>query len=264
MYFGEARGILEKGCVIWVASATPFPSARPGNHLGKNIGLNNDAFVEGLRHQEPAAARHLNECYVPVVWRFVYHRVNLDRHLAEDIVSESVLALVRAIGKGDEIEFPSAWLRQVATRRIQDHFRAAARVAHLMEHAIETASHETTETPSSQHDTKLKRQEVRDVLDQLADPSRLALEWKYVDGLSVRVIADRLAVTEKSAESILFRARKKFKEHMQSHSDASRSRVVEAPPNLTNCESQTITPQPIKPPESKHQPPSDEMMRTSS
>jgi DNA-directed RNA polymerase specialized sigma24 family protein len=33
------------------------------------------------------------------------------------------------------------------------------------------------------------------------------LEWKYVDGLSVKEIADRLAVGPKAAESLLTRAR---------------------------------------------------------
>ncbi len=252
-----------------LASATPFLSARSDNHLGIHIGLNRDEFVEGLRNQEPAAARHLNECYVPGVWRFVYRRVDQDRHLAEDIVSESVLALVRAIGKGVEIEYPSAWLRQVATRRIQDHFRAAARVAHLMEHAVETASHETAETPATEHDAKLRRQEVRDVLDQLAEPARLSLEWKYIDGLSVRVIADRLGVTEKSVESILFRARKQFRERMQSSDDSSAPEPLgeTSRPKDSSCGpplNQSLrSPRENKREQRENQPPSDQMMRTS-
>ena len=46
---------------------------------------------------------------------------------------------------------------------------------------------------------------------QLADEDRVALEWKYLEGLSVREIAVRLGRTEKAAESILLRARRTFR-----------------------------------------------------
>jgi len=182
------------------------------------MSLNNDEFVTGLRNHEPAAAKHLSECYLPTVWRFVYFRVDGDRHLAEDIVSESVLALVAAVNEGSKIEYPSAWLRTVASRRIQDHFRAAARVAHLLQEASGMMATEVTATPASVHDQKLKRAEVRHVLDQMTEQHRLALEWKYIDSLSVREIADRFDVTEKSVESILFRARKTFRERLSNNS----------------------------------------------
>ena len=46
------------------------------------------------------------------------------------------------------------------------------------------------------------------------EQTRSALEWKYIDKLSVREIAERLDVTEKAAESMLFRGRREFRERM--------------------------------------------------
>ena len=37
------------------------------------------------------------------------------------------------------------------------------------------------------------------------------LEWKYLDGLSVRDMAERLGETEKAVESVLYRARREFR-----------------------------------------------------
>ncbi len=54
-------------------------------------------------------------------------------------------------------------------------------------------------------------------MDELSDQQRMALEWKYVERLSVREIAERLDTSEKAAESILFRARKEFRQRMQLH-----------------------------------------------
>lgn len=53
---------------------------------------------------------------------------------------------------------------------------------------------------------------VQVVLDRL--PSRYgdALEWKYIEGLSVAEIAERLGVATKAAESLLSRARAAFRD----------------------------------------------------
>ena len=78
--------------------------------------------------------------------------------------------------------------------------------------ALESLSALGTEGPRE----RLLRQEVgevvRHVLDQL--PSRYgdALEWKYVEGLSVKEIATRLGVGPKAAESLLTRARQAFRD----------------------------------------------------
>ena len=177
--------------------------------------MNNADFIDGLRKQDPAAATHLNECFVPSIWRFVYFRVDGNSHLAEDIVAETVLALVAAAAAGTDVEHPGAWLRTVAMRRIQDHFRAAARVQHLIEQVQQHAGPDDEQDPAVKHDQKLKRQTVREAMDALPESYRLALEWKYVEQLSVRMIADRLDASEKSVESILFRARRALRSQLQ-------------------------------------------------
>jgi RNA polymerase sigma factor (sigma-70 family) len=175
--------------------------------------LNDCELVEGLRRQDPAAIRHLSECLLPSVWRSVYVQVRGDRHLAEDIVSESVLALLKAVSApACEIQSPSAWLRTVAVNKVRDHFRAAARVQHLIDQVASLSSIPPVPQPSSLEELNEQRAAVRRVMDDLPEQYRLVLEWKYIDHLSVRQIAERLAMTEKGAESILFRARREFRE----------------------------------------------------
>ena len=140
-------------------------------------------------------------------------RVRGDRHLAEDIVSESVLALLKAVSAPDyEIQSPSAWLRTVAVNKVRDHFRAAARVQHLIDQAALNSSIPPVPQPSSLEELNEQRATVRRVMDDLPEQHRLVLEWKYIDHLSVREIGERLSMTEKAAESILFRARREFRE----------------------------------------------------
>ncbi|MGE3778438.1 MAG: hypothetical protein AB7F89_14730, partial [Pirellulaceae bacterium] len=49
-------------------------------------------------------------------------------------------------------------------------------------------------------------------------------EWKYLDGLSVREIAVRWEMTEKAAESVLFRARREFRDRLARTEDMANQR----------------------------------------
>ena len=178
--------------------------------------MNNAEFIDGLRKRDPVAARHLHECFVPSIWRFVFFRVHRDPHLTEDIVAETVLTLVAAAIDETAIENPSAWLRTVALRRIQDHYRAAARVQHLIDRAQQQPAGSDQQDPAVQHDQALDRQQVREAMETLPEHYRLALQWKYVDQLSVAVIATRLDTTDKGAEALLFRARRALRSQLQS------------------------------------------------
>jgi RNA polymerase sigma factor (sigma-70 family) len=175
--------------------------------------VNDTDLVRRLRQRDPAAFQCLSERYLPAVWRFVYMRVDGDSHLAEDIVSEAVLALVRFLAEEstNEIENPGGWLRSVANHKVQDHYRAVARVRHLIDDAKQTAEADTRDDPARCEESHEKRAEVRRAMDELSDQHRTVLEWKYLDKLSVRDIADRWDTTEKAVESILFRARRELR-----------------------------------------------------
>lgn len=177
--------------------------------------MDSETLIDGLRRSDPAAARHLHDCLVPSIWRFVFFRVRKNAHLAEDIVSETVLALVDAVTADKQIDHPAAWLRTVATRRIQDHFRAVARVEKLLENGQQVSRSADREDAPAKHEQAERRQTVRDALDELPENYRLAMEWKYVDKLGVREIAERLNTTEKAAESILFRARNSLRKRLE-------------------------------------------------
>jgi RNA polymerase sigma factor (sigma-70 family) len=176
--------------------------------------LKDSDFVDGLRRRDPAAVRHLTDCYVPSVWRYVFLQAGGDHHLAEDVVSEAVLALVRAATTGAEIQSPGAWLRSVANHKLQDHFRAAARVQRLIEQVKHTEPAADVNDAPGQQQRLERRMQIREVMDELPERHRLVLEWKYLDQLAVREIAARLDLTAKAAESILFRARQEFREKL--------------------------------------------------
>jgi RNA polymerase sigma factor (sigma-70 family) len=155
----------------------------------------------------------LYERFLPTVWGYVYARVPDDRHLAEDIVSETMLALVRQISQLDPSGGSlSGWLRQVARHKLIDHRRKSGRA----DRAARVAAQESL--PQQAHsggaaslETEETKVHVIRVMDELPDEERLVLEWKYLERLSVREIAHRLGRSEKATASLLYRARRSFR-----------------------------------------------------
>ena len=194
--------------------------------------MDDSALVEGLRCRDPAAVRYLSETCLPSVWRFACARVRADRHLAEDIVSEAVLALLKAVADPTiTIQSPMSWLRTVVANKVVDHFRAAARVQHLIEQVQVTQPQPDSQTASQQQQVSERRAEVREILESLPEQTRIALEWKYIDKASVREISDRMGLTEKAVESILFRGRREFRERIlrQQKSEEREGPVARSP-----------------------------------
>lgn len=177
--------------------------------------MNDSALVDGLRRHDPAAVRYLSETCLPAVWRFAFVRVKGNRHLAEDIVSEAVLALLRTAQDPDaEIANPISWLRTVVANKVTDHFRAAARVRHLIQQVQQSSPPPPADSVLEEQQREEEREEIRGIFETLPEQVRIALEWKYIDKVSVRDISERFGMTEKAVESILFRGRREFRERI--------------------------------------------------
>jgi RNA polymerase sigma-70 factor (ECF subfamily) len=175
--------------------------------------LTDAELLRGVRAGDLSAWEQLYAGCLPTVWRYVYLRAGGDRHLAEDVVSETMLALVRQIssltpGDGNL----SGWLIAVARNKLGDHRRNVARAAAL---AAKVCDDEILpvagDGPEAVLEAAETRKRVLTVMDGLPDEERLALEWKYIDDLSVGDIADRLGRSQKAAESVLYRARRSFR-----------------------------------------------------
>ncbi len=182
--------------------------------------MSDSDLVQALRQRDSAAFQRICDRHLPSLWRYVYARVDGDQHVAEDIVSETLLALVQAASPTEEptvIVNLGGWLRTVATRKTQDYYRALARVRHLLDQARHTnPGVDVGSDPAQLGEAEERRGQVRQTMEQLSDQHRIALEWKYLDKLSVREIAERFGATEKAAESILFRARREFRQRLSS------------------------------------------------
>lgn len=156
--------------------------------------------------------------YFPRLFRFAVLRLR-DPDAAEDIVQTSLMAAMRHLGswRGEATLF--TWLCTICRREIAAwQKRTARRVIVSIEDDDPglRAALDSIGAAEDASDARLARADtgrlVQLALDHLPPRYSRALEWKYLEELSVDDIAGRLQCTPKAAESLLTRAREAFRD----------------------------------------------------
>ena len=157
---------------------------------------------------EERAFEELFDGHFPALYRFALARVGHDPDAAEEVAQA---ALCKAISKLQTYRGEAALLTWLCTFCRHEISAYHARLGRLPTLQIPEDGWEIAAALDS-----LERREVARivhvVLDRLPPRYAEALEWKYVDGLSVQEIADRAGTSAKAAESLLTRAREAFRE----------------------------------------------------
>ena len=169
-------------------------------------------LLRGAQRGDAAAWRALYQRALPAVWRQAYALVG-DVHVAEDITSETMLALLKNIDRL-QTDAPkiAGWLRVVVRCKAADYQRKVFRARDKLGMVVDASTNgHAVGSPSAPLEAEETRVEVLRVLDELPDRQRLVLEWKYLDALRVREIAERLGDSEKAIETVLYRARREFR-----------------------------------------------------
>lgn len=177
--------------------------------------LSDADLLRGAQGGDADAWRTLHERYLPSVWRQAY-ALTADAHVAEDVTSETMLALLRGIHELNADGAPiAAWLRTVVHRKAMDHHRQAFRRRASL--GTSPDSPNQCAAPDARHPLEIAEtcDAVHEALEGVSDRQRLVLQWKYVDDLSIREMAERLGETEKAVESTLYRARREFRRLFQ-------------------------------------------------
>jgi len=156
--------------------------------------------------------------YIPALYRFAATRLNHDRELTREIAQTT---LVKAIGNLASFRGEASlmtWLCACCKTEIAAHFRRRGTRPPEVEWTEERAAHVE---PAGRADDEgpegsaLRGEEARLVhaaLDLLPPRHARVLECKYLHGLPVKEIADRMKLTTKATESLLTRARNSFRE----------------------------------------------------
>ncbi len=162
--------------------------------------------------------------YFPRLYRFALPRLNGDVDATREIVQ---VTLGKAIRKLETFRGESGlftWICQICRNEIVDHIRARRRMRHVVlidDRPELRAAVEAIEAPEEfdlvrSYGRDEAARLVRVVLDRLPANYGDALEWKYVEGQSVETIGERLGIGTTAAQSLLARARRAFRESLES------------------------------------------------
>jgi len=145
--------------------------------------------------------------------RFVLWRCGGRRDLADDIVQETWLTVVRGIRRFDPTRASFlTWLRGIAANLRRNQLRRNRRIAGEQVFANGEAA---ARDPTTAEDEQDRAERTAAALDALSERQEAVLRAKYFDGLTVDEIAGSWHETPKAIESLLSRARAAFRERFE-------------------------------------------------
>lgn len=177
--------------------------------------------VQKLLAGDPAEFDAFFARYFPRLYRFVLPRVEHRADAAQDVCQ---VVLTRALRRMNSYRGEAAlftWLCQIARNELADYWRLqrrdAARVVSVDDDAniravLESLQANEVDGPEAQRYGEELGRAVQITLDHLPEHYGDALEWKYLDGLSIVEIGGRLGLSVPATQSVLQRARVAFRE----------------------------------------------------
>lgn len=159
-----------------------------------------------------AAFRGWYDVAAPRVYAYLHGRCGGDPALAEELTQQTFVSAIRSHRGFDGRSDPMTWIIAIARSRLVDHYRRLARderrhLRMIVGEISRTAGDVGTAWPEA--DT---RELVLAALRGLPAEQRVALVLHHVDGLSVRDVAEELDRSESAIESLLARARRRFRQ----------------------------------------------------
>lgn len=154
--------------------------------------------------------------YIDAIYRFAYHQVGRHRQDAEDVTQETFIAAIKNLKsyRGDSRLYiwlcGIAWHKASDLRRRRDHAKRPQPTAD--DQLLQLREERTRQAAVSEmSERESERRRVWAVLTQLPEHYRYVLALKYMEEFKVAEIALIMGKTEKAVESLLVRARDKFR-----------------------------------------------------
>jgi len=172
------------------------------------------ALVDAFRGGDVSAFEELYRRHYPMVQRRLT-RLCGNSAIAEELAQETFLRAAQRIGGPGELHF-RAWILRIGTNIGIDHLRALRRAPSQslddMVKVVPAAGTQAVVDTEASVEQRENARFVMSVLDRLNPRHRQVLLLREIEGLDYRSIADRLGVSCSAIETLLFRARGRFRE----------------------------------------------------
>lgn len=167
-------------------------------------------LLEKIIHRDEKALFLVYKKYHPLIFNFVKSQIN-NYQLAEELTQDIFMDFIEALR---DFRFQSSlktFLFSIARHKIVDQIRKKKLknilFSRLPAHIIESLKIVFID---EEIDKKELREKIVRILGGLPNDYQVILRLKYIEGVSVSEIAEKLKMNFKATESLLFRARKSF------------------------------------------------------
>ena len=185
------------------------------------IHLEDQKLVKRLLAGDEQAFDHFFEDNFSRLYRFSMARLSGDSEVAGEVAQA---ALSKALSKiqsyrGEATLF--TWLCAICRNELADRIRRDGRYhRHIVltedrpeiQAAIDSFHTPASEDPAVRYQRHEAARLIHVALDRLPPKYGDALEWKYIEGYSVREISQRMGLSFEAAQSLLARARRAFED----------------------------------------------------
>jgi RNA polymerase sigma-70 factor (ECF subfamily) len=173
--------------------------------------IENKIWLERLRRREHDAFAELVQRYQQHVF-MCCHSLGLDANEAEDVASETFLAVWKSIESFGGKSKLSTWLWSIAYHKTMDFLRQRQRTWEHIDFEDEAAA---TAEQGGALEAGLENEIVWSAVKKLPQPWPLAVVLFYREEKNIAEIADIMDVPENTVKTYLHRARQKLKESLK-------------------------------------------------
>ncbi len=167
-------------------------------------------LTSGLARGDDAAWAEFHRDYGPRIFRQLLAASWGNHDLASEALQQTYLRIARHARPCDSAPMFAAWLRVVARSALNDCRRRRRSFWQL----LNRRAFDPTDLDSSTEQEDQLLATLDAVLATLDPDDRALLEAKYFSGTDVRTLAERLAISQKAAESRLTRARAELRKRL--------------------------------------------------
>ena len=167
-------------------------------------------LLEKVINKDEKALFYIYKKYQPSIFNFVQSQIS-NYQTAEELTQDIFIDFIEALR---DFRFQSSlktFLFSIARHKVVDQIRKK-KIKNILFSRLPSYIVESLKVVFI--DDEIDKQELRGkitkVMESLPNDYRLVLRLKYLDGVKVSEIADKLNLNFKATESLLFRARKSF------------------------------------------------------
>lgn len=175
-----------------------------------SLPMNDQRIIDSMLSRDRKALSLFYRTYTPKLSRFIRTKIDNPQD-GEEILHDTLFAFLEAIRDFHGKASIQTFLYAICNHKIIDFYRRK-KIRHVVFSRVPQLEALVSPLigPEDALDMMLLKDKIQKVLAKLVPHYQTVLTLKYIDSLSVSEIAQKLAVSFKSAESQIFRARKAF------------------------------------------------------